>query len=209
MGNQPSLPQSVRPTLDNNQAVLSGEALLANLHRDLTPLTDEEVSAIVRHLDRDDPRIVYCEGSYQPYMSKNLNLGVKKERTAQFQATLAGRPFPNAAAEHFDLRIQRLAFEFVKSDVRIEIMLKHPRNWIRISGIDRAFFHYQLYAAFWLLLQERGDRRGTIEADLMGLGKVSTYNPSHTFRHRSRRTDLDLDTENDGHSTVQARRQIW
>lgn len=38
---------------------------------------------------------------------------------------------------------------------------------LQTRGIGRLVFHFQLYGAFWLLLQDRCLRRGTIQADKM------------------------------------------
>lgn len=108
----------------------------------------------------------------QTFRSKDLNIGVRNYRQPLSNtAYAAARTTP---AEHFDLETQREAFEFVQSDVEVEKALDGPHAWIELLGVrGRKFYHYQIYGAFWLLKEERGFRRGAIEADLMGLGKTT------------------------------------
>lgn len=143
-----------------------GKNLLDTLSQRRTPLTNQEVDAIVHYIEHDTTQTVQQAGSNALYQSTDLHIG---------QSRLNGNfaQDGNAAVEQFDPAIQEMAFSFVKSDLRIEQRLRRTHNWIRIRGISRPFYHHQLYAAFWLLSQERGIRRGAIEADLMGLGKVS------------------------------------
>lgn len=172
----------------NSTSNFGGEKLLANLHKMTRPLSDAEATAIASYLDFHEPSKVYRSGTEDLYRSKDLGLGVKKDRELQFlTAPSATRGSDDeddgqghhAPAEHFDLEIQKTAFEFVKSDARIEIRLQYPRPWIRLQGIRRTFYHFQLYGAFWMIKEERGHRRGMIEADLMGLGKVSDEKSSY------------------------------
>jgi hypothetical protein len=166
-----------------------GEELLARSNKTQPPLTDLETTAISSYLDRLEPSKVCLFGTDKVYQSKDIGIGVKKDRAAQFQKALSlsasrhnDNKHVNLAAEHFDLQTQKEAFQFIKSDARIETNLKYPRAWIRLRGIQRTFYHYQLYGAFWLLKEERGHRRGAILADLMGLGKVSYHNHARVGR---------------------------
>lgn len=158
---------TVSSTLFSSHHVSRGRRLLEALPDRESPLTDEEVEAVVSHLDGDTTQVVRQSGSEKPYVSYDLNIGALR---SGFNHAPADK---NAMAEQFDQVIQAQAFAFIKSDVRIEMRLKKTQNWIRIAGVKRPFYHHQLYAAFWLVSQERGARRGAIEADLMGLGKVS------------------------------------
>jgi len=161
---------------------IGGEELLSRLDKSVPRLTDDEVAAIISYLDRVKPCQIYQTTSNQLYRSQDLRLGVKRDCVEQLLDAISaiipglGRS-TNAAAEHFDLETQEAAFSFIKSDVRIETSLRYPHAWIQLQGVRRTFYHHQLYAAFWLLKEERGYRRGAILADLMGLGKVRSETP--------------------------------
>ena len=166
-------------------------------------LLPDELSTIAAFLDSQWPQQVCYVGTDRPYVSKDLGIGsvVKLKPTINVVNPLVGdvgstnpvainlgESLPvdtNTCAEQFDAATQQEAFEFIKCDSRIELLLRHPRPWIKVQGVRRTFYHFQLYAAFWMLREERGFRRGAIEADLMGLGKVGSRSnakaimPSH------------------------------
>ena len=153
----------------------SGEGLLKRLSSLPKPLTDDQVAHITRHLDSFATTESCRTPDGRTFISKDLRIGTRRtlneeESTSQNSADSSTRMPPT---ERFDLQTQRDAFEFVRSDARIEIELKHSRAWIQIGGMHRKVFHYQLYAAFLMLKEERGPRRGIVEGDRMGLGKVS------------------------------------
>ncbi|ETI26604.1 hypothetical protein G647_10418 [Cladophialophora carrionii CBS 160.54] len=106
-----------------------------------------QIDVIARHLDTQDAETVLCKGTRDEYVSAELG---------------------------FDPKLQEQAFRFVKSDHRIEQSLRRTHAWIRIAGVGLSFFPHQLYGAFWLLVYERGPRRGAMLADSMGLGKTTT-----------------------------------
>lgn len=143
-----------------------GQDLCQNLSRLPKPLDDQQVQAIKSYLQSGTQKDTYDTD----YKSVDLGIGEKQSVTA----TVTGHGNNTGdQLEQFNTETQRHAFEFVKSDVQIELELDQPRKWIYIKGIEkRKFLHYQLYAAFWILLRERGVCRGLIEADRMGLGKV-------------------------------------
>jgi hypothetical protein len=153
------------------------------MHQASTRLTEEEIDVIVRFLDGENAAVVNHKGTKTPYISTDLELGTLRNLSSP------QGPGDHAALEHFDLEFQEQAFRFVKSDHRIEQGLRHNRAWIPIQGVTRRLYHHQLYAAFWLLVHERGPRRGAFLADSMGLGKVS----KPVNGERARATDKDVD----------------
>jgi len=152
----------------------SGERLYSRLHELRKPLSLKQVRLITQYLDDNADPQVYATSRKQPYLSKDFRIG--RLRPTPAERILEDDPGMLAVhmpfAERWDSDTQRNAFEFVKSDAQIEIMLKSCQAWIAIAGMSRKVYHYQLYAAFVMLITERGPCRGIIEADRMGLGKV-------------------------------------
>lgn len=146
----------------------SAAMIISSMRRTGARLTESEIDIVVQALDVEDSEGVHCEGTTEEYISTEFEIG--EERVLPCVRGLGD----HAALEQFDLDFQQLAFQFVKSDHRIEQRLHHSRAWISILGVDLLFFPHQLYAAMWLLVHERGPRRGAILADKMGLGKVRT-----------------------------------
>lgn len=143
-------------------------------------LTDAQVQLLITNIENDrslDEPLSATDAS--GWSSKDLGIGQDQVRPDETITTSTSGDVDQSDItwkiknEHFDKAIQDQAFEFIGSDARIEVGLKRPLRWIKIASIGRTFYHFQLYAAFWLLLEERGIRRGTIHADMMGLGKVS------------------------------------
>jgi hypothetical protein len=162
----------------SSETAYNGGQLLADLHKYVQPLQDAKIAAIVTYLELHGPHRTPRSQTDGDYHLKTLDIGEERnalhERLREEFARSREEGDTGAAAEHFDLDTQRDAFDFIKSDVRIEIKLQRPQPWIRLLGIqDRTFYHYQLYGAFWMLREERGARRGVFLADMMGLGKVS------------------------------------
>jgi len=156
--------------------VANGGQILSELANRAQPLSDEEVGVVVAYLNTAW-RSRSQNGLHEAYRSRDLNLGHKVELPQKAAQRLEEMKFLESgfhtACEQFDPHIQQAAFDFVKSDVRIELGLICAQPWIRIKGIKRTFYPFQLYGAFYLLHMERGPRRGMLEADSMGLGKVS------------------------------------
>ncbi|KAJ4523713.1 hypothetical protein HRR83_000360 [Exophiala dermatitidis] len=153
------------------------QKLLKSLATRVDPLSDAEVTAIVEHHELNptlNPKHV------PPHPSKDFQVGTKRQSPATMAADSSTDTIvnqldrENTAVEHFDPELQRAAFQFIKSDVRIELQSKFIMPWIKIPGIQRSFYAFQVYGAFYMLSQERGVRRGLVLADLMGLGKTTT-----------------------------------
>jgi hypothetical protein len=69
--------------------------------------------------------MVYRSGTNELYHSKDLDFRVRRDRNAQLLAIFAGsrnetNNAANAAMKHFDFNTQKEAFEFVRSDARLE-----------------------------------------------------------------------------------------
>lgn len=146
-------------------------------HWQSTPLSEEQLTRVILDIE-GDPQFgrSLCSVQNPTWSSQDLGIGQQQDR---FFDPLIDDDSPSSAnaarkivAEHFDQDTQADAFRFIGSDDRIERRLSQPLRWIALAGIGRTFYHFQLYGAFWLLCQERGPRRGTIQADMMGLGKV-------------------------------------
>jgi len=152
------------------------------------PLRPDEITRIAAAIEGDVLLNRPLASSKDPgWRSHDLGIGTEQIRpTATAQEISQEARARKTLAEHFDTSIQDDAFEFVGSDARVELALTTPLPWIRIRGIRRTLFHFQLFGAFWLLLQERGPRRGTIQADMMGLGKVCHF-PRYTPPRAARR----------------------
>ncbi|KAL2424154.1 hypothetical protein ABEF95_003171 [Exophiala dermatitidis] len=135
---------------------------------ELTDPQIQQVALSIASTTTTPSEILYTDTNL-PYKAQDLNVGEVKR--------VPGPPLSDLgtlAAEQFNLITQDAAFRIVKLDHRIEAALPQAQPWIPIQGIDRTFYHYQLYAAWWLLSQEHESaRRGAIEGDLMGLGKTS------------------------------------
>ncbi|KIW14405.1 hypothetical protein PV08_07187 [Exophiala spinifera] len=132
------------------------------------PLTDAEVSLIIDHLNqKEEPSQVLVKNTNRPYCSQPLHIGEQVRLIEEPDAV-------PMAAEQFDLETQEAAFRLVKSDSRIERGIRHAQPWIRIDGITRSLYHYQLYVMYWLLREEHESaRQGALVNDLMGLGKTT------------------------------------
>jgi hypothetical protein len=151
---------------------LSGLELLAIVPTLQRQLTTDEVEAVASALNQNTVDEVKCKDTDRPYLSQDLYIG--SERNDSHETTDHQTP----AMEQFDVTTQEEAFRLIKSDHRIEQQLVHSQAWIKFDGVERSFYHYQIYAAYWLIRTERiTARRGSIEADLMGLGKVSWSAP--------------------------------
>lgn len=143
-------------------------------------LSPKEINTIVQRIEADqavDRSLVSVQDA--SWASKDLHVGEEQVRPSKATLQLGGDVDSASSrtrkvlAEHMDPQIQQDAFEFIGSDVRVELQLQKPVRWIRVRGVGRVLYHFQLYAAFWLLVEERGPRRGTIQADMMGLGKTT------------------------------------
>lgn len=53
-----------------------------------------------------------------------------------------------------------------------------PEKPIKIAGLSRAVFPYQLYAAWWMLKTQGSITGGGFNADDMGMGKVCNHTQS-------------------------------
>lgn len=146
-------------------------------HWQSIPLTEDQIDQVVANIERDPHygRPLHSDQD-AAWSSKDLKIGVQQDRhfdpVTHKDTDQNSRPERKIIAEHFDVGIQEDAFRFLGSDARIEKRLLEPLRWISLPGITRTFYHFQVYGAFWLLCQERGVRRGSIQADMMGLGKV-------------------------------------
>ncbi|KIW62943.1 hypothetical protein, variant [Phialophora macrospora] len=173
MGQTASHEQSVAVAEDTVQDVElarrpDARQLLARMPTAPVPLCDHEIDLVVRYLDELGAGRVCDKDTGRPYVSQELNIGEKRVLPTPVGVG------EHAALEHFDLGLQEEAFRFVRSDHRVEQRLRHALPWIEIKGVKRRFFHHQLYGAFYLLVSERGPRRGALLADSMGLGKTTT-----------------------------------
>lgn len=116
-----------------DSALARGEELYARPDKSQPPLTDTEATAVATYIDCLGPSAFCLAGTDTPYQSKNLHLGVKKDRAQQFLRALSELRDStdgidtNTAAEHFHLQTQDEAFQFVKSDARIERHLQQSR----------------------------------------------------------------------------------
>lgn len=139
------------------------------------PLTDLEIDKVTKEITADARLQQPLSSAHNPtWRSKDLGLGYLQTRPTAVVPGAEGKDDRyKVLAEHFDEDIQRDACEFIGSDIRVEQGLTRPLRWLVVAGLERTFYHYQIYAAFWLLIEERGPRRGTVLADMMGLGKVS------------------------------------
>lgn len=176
------LPERLQPYESTSFTATTGDGheLLEQLHHLSKPLPTDQIDAIVYYLQHTKLGAEVLSTDDTPFESKDIGLGeenVSRSRSGR-RPTSQSHDESTLAAEHFDQTMQSAAFEFVLSDHRIELKLDQARPWIRIGGIGRGFYHYQLYAAFWLLVNERGVRRGALLADSMGLGKVGGVPPS-------------------------------
>ncbi|OAP60180.1 hypothetical protein AYL99_05182 [Fonsecaea erecta] len=148
-----------------------GRHLLSNLRELPKPLTTLQVDQIAQYLDEAADS---GPSSSVNFKSKDLMIGQRRQVPAQPSLDeSAWDPREGSSLERFDLEIQQAAFEFVRSDVRIETRIKRPQAWIQVAGVQRRLHHYQLYAAFVAIKDGTGHRRGLIEADRMGLGKTT------------------------------------
>lgn len=171
----PPSPASDVPGSPDAEQLEEGHRLIEELFNRQEPLTQSQIDRVVQFLDNSEPPSVQQSDSQERFKSKVLKLPgeryqLEPAKTNHDDASSSERP----TIEHFDLEMQKDAFAFVRSDHRIEMQLEKPRPWIKIKGLKRKFYAYQLYAAFYMLVNERGARRGVIEADRMGLGKVSS-----------------------------------
>ncbi|OAP60172.1 hypothetical protein AYL99_05174 [Fonsecaea erecta] len=165
MGNALS---GISPTTAAEGSRVSAATLLSRMQRERHTLTDMEVDIIAAHLDAGEPETLQDDSTAGEYVSAEFAFG---EERSMAPVTGVGE---HAALEQFDPTLQEQAFRFVKSDHRIERRLRRSRAWVSVAGVALRFFPHQLYAAFWLLVYERGPRRGAILADSMGLGKTTT-----------------------------------
>lgn len=152
-------------------------------------LTTDEVEGIARRIAADTSINCPLPSTHNAsWSSKDLGIGEVRTppiiKAPQPSGHNDGQSSRKVQAEQFDAEVQRDALEFVGSDVRVELALEKPLRWIRVRGLGRTFYHFQIYAAFWLLIADRGVRRGTILADMMGLGKVGEV-PSLTSMRAS------------------------
>ena len=155
------------PTLTHFQ---EGKKLLQEHRLGLGPLSDQDCDLIAAHLDQLNPGGVLLDNFGKPYKSVDLNIGERKDSV---ELGHHAQTESHSSLEHFDSLRQRQFFDFVKSDARIEYKCKRSHAWIKIPGVERQFYAFQLYAAVLMVVEERGPRRGIIETDQMGLGKVS------------------------------------
>ncbi len=78
-----------------------GKVLVSQLPRQITPLSDEEIDIIVKHLEASSR----MNSRKLSYRSKDLNIGKKIELPAPVQRIAdirLGDPDFHAACEHFD-----------------------------------------------------------------------------------------------------------
>lgn len=173
-----------------------GEVLLRDMPNSASLPSETDINQIVQYLDTTKISNV-LDNSGVPFVSKDLKIGGAR---LWLQRGPEGGSRPQdtrLAAEHFDRETKTLAHQFVRYDARIEQRTRFPHNYIKIKGIRRQFFSFQLYAAVWMLLQVRGHRRGFILADYMGLGKVIT-DP----RWRKRQGEADISSSDNHHLFV-------
>ena len=158
-------------TLPNMTSAQLLKAMNTKVHR----LSAQEIEALVSHIEST------AKARPPTYTSKNFGIGHKRpapEMNSHIQSPQAPR-----AMEHLDVKLREALFSFICSDIRIEEGLSFAVAWIVIPGIDRPFYHYQVYLAFYLLIRARSSIRGIINSDLMGLGKVSSILLSRTYSH--------------------------
>ncbi|KAI1624961.1 P-loop containing nucleoside triphosphate hydrolase protein [Exophiala viscosa] len=164
-----TLPHHPRPSPPEHP----GSRLLNELPSSLLPLSELQIDQIVQYLESTDGGTTCCDDSNNVFVSKDLKIGQPRP-WLQAERGETHKADTKLSTEQFVKDIQRAAFQFVKYDVRIEERIRVPRNYIKIAGVRRQFYPFQLYGAFWMLLKIRGHCRGALLADYMGLGKTTT-----------------------------------